>query len=362
MTSPASPTAPAPDARSSVGEMFSDVAQDLSTLMRQEVELAKAEVRQSAVRAAKGAGMLAGAGVAGHMVLIFVSVAAWWGIGDTTGHGWSALIVGAAWLVIAAVLGLLGRREIAAVSGLPQTAQTVKKIPDAVKGNEGTSMTSDPDQIREQIEETRSNLSQDVNTLADTVNPAHAARRTAASARSAVTDAKDKVMGTASQSASGMSSATGEKLSAAQEQLRSQASGNPLAVGLIALGARLARGLAAAATSAEQQAAVKVKDAAMPAVTGAAKEAAASLQELCAAGSRSGQGHGHRCRRHGQGPGRQLGARRPGSGTGSPRHGNRQPPVTAMAAMPGLMPGSAPLNAPQVLSGVQRRPGSSAAF
>jgi hypothetical protein len=137
VTSPVSPAAPAPDSRSSVGEMFSDVAQDLSTLMRQEVDLAKAEVRQSAARAAKGTGILAGAGVAGHMVLIFVSVA-WWGIGDTTGHGWSALIVGAAWLVIAAVLGLLGRREIAAVSGLPQTVQTVKKIPDAVKGNEDT--------------------------------------------------------------------------------------------------------------------------------------------------------------------------------------------------------------------------------
>ena len=119
--------------------MFSDVAADLSTLMRQEVELAKAELRQSATRAGKGAGMLAGAGVSGHMVLLFGSVAVWWAVGDTTGHGWSALIVGAAWLLIAAVLGLLGRKEISAVSGLPQTAQTVKKIPDAVKGNEGTS-------------------------------------------------------------------------------------------------------------------------------------------------------------------------------------------------------------------------------
>jgi Putative Actinobacterial Holin-X, holin superfamily III len=118
--------------------VFSEVAADLSTLMRQEVELAKAEVRQSATRAGKGAGMLAGAGVAGHLSLLFVSVAAWWGIGDATGHGWSGLIVGAVWVIIAAVLGLTGRREISAVSGLPQTAQTVKKIPNAVKGNEGT--------------------------------------------------------------------------------------------------------------------------------------------------------------------------------------------------------------------------------
>jgi Putative Actinobacterial Holin-X, holin superfamily III len=73
------------------------------------------------------------------MTLLFASVAAWWGIGDATGRGWSALIVAAIWLIIAAVLGLMGRREVSAVSGIPQTTQTMKKIPDAVKGNEGTS-------------------------------------------------------------------------------------------------------------------------------------------------------------------------------------------------------------------------------
>jgi hypothetical protein len=107
--------------------------------MRQEVELAKAEIRQSATRAGKGAGMLAGAGISGHMVALFISVAAWWGIGDSTGHGWSALIVAAVWLIIAAVLALAGRKEIKSVTGLPQTAGSVKKIPSAVKGNEETS-------------------------------------------------------------------------------------------------------------------------------------------------------------------------------------------------------------------------------
>jgi hypothetical protein len=130
---------PSSDSRASVGELFSEVAEDLSTLMRQEVELAKAELRQSATRAGKGAGLLAGAGVSGHMVLLFASVAAWWGLGDAIGHGWSALIVAAIWLMIAATLGLMGRREISAVPGIPQTTQTVKKIPDAVRGNEDTS-------------------------------------------------------------------------------------------------------------------------------------------------------------------------------------------------------------------------------
>jgi hypothetical protein len=128
-----------PDSRPSVGEVFSDVTGDVSTLIRQEVELAKAELRQSAARAGKGAGMLAGAGISGYMVLLFASVAAWWGIGDVTGLGWSALIMAAIWLIIAAILVLMGRQEISAVSGVPQTAQTVKKIPNAVRGNEGTS-------------------------------------------------------------------------------------------------------------------------------------------------------------------------------------------------------------------------------
>ena len=139
MSGPLDPTVPPPDSRPSVGELFSEVAEDLSTLMHQEVELAKAELRQSATRAGKGAGLLAGAGFGGYMVLLFASIAAWWGIGDAIGHGWSALIVAAIWLIVAAVLGLMGRREISAVPGVPQTAQTVKKIPDAVRGNEGTS-------------------------------------------------------------------------------------------------------------------------------------------------------------------------------------------------------------------------------
>ena len=57
--------------------------------MRQEVELAKAELRESATRAGKGAGMFGGAGLAGYFVLLFLSIAVWWGLGDHLGRGWS---------------------------------------------------------------------------------------------------------------------------------------------------------------------------------------------------------------------------------------------------------------------------------
>jgi hypothetical protein len=124
--------------RESIGELLSDITTDMSTLLRQEVELAKAELRQSASRASKGAGMLAGAGVGGHFVLMFLSIAAWWGIGDSTGHGWSALIVAVIWAIIAAVLAVIGRNDLKQVQGAPRTTETVKKIPSAVAGNEET--------------------------------------------------------------------------------------------------------------------------------------------------------------------------------------------------------------------------------
>ena len=124
--------------RASIGELLSDISSDLSTLMRQEVALAKAELSQSAKQAGKGTGMLAGAGVAAHMVLLFISIALWWSIGNATGRGWSALIVAAIWAIIGAVLYSMGRKEMKNVPGVPRTTDTVKKIPSAVAGNEET--------------------------------------------------------------------------------------------------------------------------------------------------------------------------------------------------------------------------------
>ena len=127
-----------PSARSlsNVGDIFADISRDLSTLIRQETELAKAEVRDSATRAGAGAGMLGGAGVAGHFVLLFLSIALWWGLGSAIGRGWSAVVVAVIWAVIAAVLAAMGRKKLKQVKGIPQTTATAREIPDALKGNE----------------------------------------------------------------------------------------------------------------------------------------------------------------------------------------------------------------------------------
>lgn len=121
----------------SVGALLSDVAADISLLMRQEVELAKAEVRQSAASAGRAAGMLGGAGVAGHLALLFLSVALWWGLGSAIDNlGWSALVVGALWALVAAVLAYSGRRRLTDITGIPQTVDTAKRVPAALKGDE----------------------------------------------------------------------------------------------------------------------------------------------------------------------------------------------------------------------------------
>jgi tetrahydromethanopterin S-methyltransferase subunit G len=120
----------------SVGDLLAEVSSDLSTLMRQELDLAKAELRQSATRAGRGAGLLTGAAIAALLFLIFVSVAVWWALGNSIGRGWSALIVALAWLIIGALLAVAGRSQLKSVSGLSRTADTVKRIPNAVQGNE----------------------------------------------------------------------------------------------------------------------------------------------------------------------------------------------------------------------------------
>lgn len=120
-------------AEPSIGALLGDVGRDLSALVRQEIELAKAEARQSASQAGKGAGLLAAAGLAAWFVLMFLSVVLWWGLGSSIGRTWSALVTAAVWAVVAAVLAVVGRGQLRSVRGLDQTAETVREIPPALK-------------------------------------------------------------------------------------------------------------------------------------------------------------------------------------------------------------------------------------
>ena len=112
----------------SVGEIISDVTEDLSALMRQELELAKTELKQEVTRAGKGAGLLGGAGLAGWFLLLFLSVTAMFGLAEVLALWLAALIVTAVWAVVAAVLALIGRKAVKEANlELPTTQQTLKE-------------------------------------------------------------------------------------------------------------------------------------------------------------------------------------------------------------------------------------------
>ncbi len=112
----------------SVGQLISEISDDLSTLFRQEVELAKAEVRQEARKAGKAAGMLGGAGFAGYMVALLLTLALVAALSNVMDPGWAALIVAVVWAIIGAVLYVTGRQRLRTVSPVPrQTVDTLKE-------------------------------------------------------------------------------------------------------------------------------------------------------------------------------------------------------------------------------------------
>lgn len=123
-------------ANTSLGDLLGEVTKDLSTLMRQELELAKAELRVSAKKSAKAGAMLGGAGYAGHITVLFLSITLWMALAYLIGLGWAALVVAVIWGIVAAILYVVGRKKIQEVEVAPQTVETLKEIPDAFSRNE----------------------------------------------------------------------------------------------------------------------------------------------------------------------------------------------------------------------------------
>ncbi|MPQ98367.1 phage holin family protein [Modestobacter sp. I12A-02628] len=118
----------------SVGQLISEVTTDLSVLMRQEMALAKAEIKAEVTKAGKGAGMLGGAGFAGYMTVLFLSFALAWALASAIPAGWAFLIVAVIWGIAAAVLALSGKKNLQQVNPKPErTVETLQKVPGALK-------------------------------------------------------------------------------------------------------------------------------------------------------------------------------------------------------------------------------------
>jgi uncharacterized membrane protein YqjE len=111
-----------------IGDLLKQLAEETSTLVRKELELARAEVTEKGKEAGIGFGMFGGAGVAavlalGSLTACLIALLA------TAMEVWlAALIVTALWAVVAGVLALAGRNKVQeATPPAPQTIETIKE-------------------------------------------------------------------------------------------------------------------------------------------------------------------------------------------------------------------------------------------
>src|SRR5215208_8494600 len=117
-----------PQTDASLGELFSDLTADMSALMRDELSLAKVELKEDITKAGRAGGLFGGAALAGYMVVVLLSFAAAWGLAEVMAAGWAFLIVGVIWGVAAALLYFRGRDQLQKVQPKPeQTIDTLKE-------------------------------------------------------------------------------------------------------------------------------------------------------------------------------------------------------------------------------------------
>ena len=146
-------------------------------------------------------------------------------------------------------------------------------------------MSQSAEEIRAEIESTRRELGQDVDALADKVSPSKIVDRQKNKLRGALSSVKDRVMGAADDTATSVKDAghsAGAGIKDAGHTVAYKTQGNPLAAGVIALGAGWLLGSLMPASEKERAAASAVKEKAQPVVQEAqsvAKEAAENLKE-----------------------------------------------------------------------------------
>jgi hypothetical protein len=111
------------------GELFKQLSNDLSTLVRQELKLAQAEMTEKGKNAGVGVGMFGGAGIVGLLALGALTACLIAALATGMDVWLAALIVTLASAALAGVLALIGKSRVTeAVPPVPeQTVETVKE-------------------------------------------------------------------------------------------------------------------------------------------------------------------------------------------------------------------------------------------
>ena len=116
------------DAEKSLGQLMGDVVAEMGTLVRQEIALAKVETKEEIGKTGKAAGLFGGAALAGHMALLFLSLALAWLLSQVMNRALAFAIVGVLYALGSGLLALRGRQQARSISPMPeQTVETLKE-------------------------------------------------------------------------------------------------------------------------------------------------------------------------------------------------------------------------------------------
>ena len=119
-----------------IGRLVADASRDISALVQSEIALAKSEIKFSAKAGGIGAAMFVVAGFFGLLITVMLSIAGAYFLVMAGLHpAWAFLIVAGAYLLLAALLILIGVVMIKKVKAPTKTIATAKEIPAALKGD-----------------------------------------------------------------------------------------------------------------------------------------------------------------------------------------------------------------------------------
>lgn len=126
-----------PRAHTGLADLAREATQHTSTLLRDEMALAKVELKEDIQTAVAGISLFTGAGVAALLAVVMLSAAAAFGLGQILGEdlAWAGFaLVGVAYLLIAGVAALIGKRKVAQVPPpLERSTRQVERDVEAVK-------------------------------------------------------------------------------------------------------------------------------------------------------------------------------------------------------------------------------------
>lgn len=130
-------TEPVKDTDPTLGKLVMDAQRDISSLISKEIQLAKSEIKVSVKHGGVGIGLFAGAAFLVLLAIIMLSVAFAYFLhwnGDGLDLQWAFSVVFLVYVLVAALLGYIGLRQVKQVKAPERAIEQGKQIPEALKG------------------------------------------------------------------------------------------------------------------------------------------------------------------------------------------------------------------------------------